>query len=290
MKVSEIRLFKKPEKSFILYHETGPFTPWHYHPEYEFVLIKKGKGIRMVGDHIDRFEGNDLVFIGSDTPHEWHCDKEYYRERDGFRGEGIVIQFTYNFLGEKFFEVSENKTLKNFLLRSSRGFEVYGRSKKLIIPMMYKMLKMSDADQLYTLLSIFKELSSTSELTPLSSRAFLETFWLKENGPMQKALQFMMQNFQKPIQIKDLLLLTNMSGTAFYNAFKYSYGMPFKTYLENVRIGYACRLLIDGTKNISEIAYDSGFENLSNFNRQFKKIKGVTPSGFREQNRNLLLK
>jgi len=290
MKVSEIRLFQKPDKSFILYHETTPFTPWHYHPEYEFVLIKKGRGIRMVGDHIDRFEENDLVFLGSDTPHEWHCDKEYYDESTGFCGEGIVIQFTYDFLGEKFFELNENKALKNFLLRSSRGFEIYGQSKKKIIPLIYKMLKMNDADQLYTLLSIFNVLSSTNELTPLSSCAFLETFWLKDNGPMQKALQYIMQNFKKQISVNDLLLVTNMSATTFYNAFKYSYRMSFKTYLLNVRIGYACRLLTDASKNISEIAYDSGFENLSNFNRQFKKIKGVTPSQFQEQNRDLLLK
>lgn len=244
----------------------------------------------MVGDHIDRFEENDLVFLGSDTPHEWHCDKEYYDDRNEFGGEGIVIQFTYDFLGEKFFELNENKALKNFLLRSSRGFEIYGQSKKKIIPLIYKMLKMNDADQLYTLLSIFNVLSSTNELTPLSSRAFLETFWLKDNGPMQKALQYIMQNFKKQISVNDLLLVTNMSATTFYNSFKYSYRMSFKTYLLNVRIGYACRLLTDASKNISEIAYDSGFENLSNFNRQFKKIKGVTPSQFQEQNRDLLLK
>jgi AraC-like DNA-binding protein len=86
------------------------------------------------------------------------------------------------------------------------------------------------------------------------------------------------------IQVKDLLQLTNMSNTAFYNAFKYSYRMPFKTYLMSVRVGYACRLLIEGTMSVSEIAYDSGFENLSNFNRQFKKMKGVTPSQFRQKN------
>ena len=97
---------------------------------------------------------------------------------------------------------------------------------------------------------------------------------------MQKALQYILQNFQKQIQIKDLLQVTNMSNTTFYNAFIYTYRMTFKSYLLNVRIGYACRLLIDATKSISEIAYESGFENLSNFNRQFKKIKGITPSEF----------
>jgi len=284
MKISEIRLFKEPDRSFIIYHEKKPFSPWHHHPEYEFVLIKKGRGKRMIGDHIDRFEENDLVFIGSDTPHEWLCDKEYYSVNNEFRGEGIVIQFTYDFLGDGFFEVNENKPLKNFLLASSRGFEIYGQCKKQIIPLMNKMLKIRETEQLYTLFSIFQILSTTNELNPLSSPAFLETFWLKDNGTMQKALQYIIQNFQADIRVKDLLHLTNMSNTAFYNAFKYSYRMPFKTYLMSVRIGYASRLLIDETMCISEIAYDSGFENLSNFNRQFKKMKGVTPSHFRQKN------
>ncbi|RIH66965.1 AraC family transcriptional regulator [Mariniphaga sediminis] len=284
MKVHEIRLFKEPAKSFILYHEEKPFSPWHHHPEYELVFIKKGKGKRMVGDHIDRFEENDLVFVGSDIPHEWLCDQEYYRGEDQFLGEGIVVQFSHDFLGDKFFEIPENKPLKNFLSDSSRGFEIYGQCKGHIISRMYDMLNMNDTEQLYTLFSIFKLLSATDELNPLASPAFLETFRLNSNSPMQKALQFILQNFQKQMQISDLLQITNMSYTTFYNTFKYTYRMPFKSYLMNVRIGYACRLLMDATQDISEIAYESGFENLSNFNRQFKKIKGETPSRFQEQN------
>lgn len=284
MKVHEIRLFKEPAKSFIFYHEEKPFSPWHHHPEYELVYIKKGRGKRMIGDHIDRFEENDLVFVGSDIPHEWLCDREYYRNDGKFLGEGIVIQFLYDFLGEKFFEISENIPLKNFLSDSSQGFEIYGQCKEQIISLMHNMLNMNDTEQLYTLFSIFKLLSATDELNPLASHAFLETFRLNSNSPMQKTLQFILQNFQKQIQISDLLQITNMSYTTFYNTFKYTYRMPFKSYLMNVRIGYACRLLMDATQDISEIAYESGFENLSNFNRQFKKIKGETPSRFQEQN------
>ena len=283
MKVHEIRLFKEPAKSFIFYHEERPFSPWHHHPEYELVFIKKGKGKRMVGDHIDRFEENDLVFVGADIPHEWLCDKEYYLDEDRFLGKGIVVQFLHDFLGDKFFEIPENKSLKNFLLNSSRGFEIYGQCKNQIMSLMQSMLKMSDTEQLYTLFSIFELLSVSDELHPLASSVFLETFRPNNDSPMQKALQFILQNFQNQIQINDLLQITNMSYTTFYNTFKYSYRMSFKSYLMNIRIGYACRLLIDSTQDISEIAYESGFENLSNFNRQFKKIKGVTPSRFQEQ-------
>lgn len=239
----------------------------------------------MVGDHIDRFEENDLVFLGSQTPHEWLCDKEYTHGRNGFSGEGIVIQFTYDFLGEKFFEISENSALKNFLLQSSPGMEISGETKKQIIPVMMEMIDMNSSDQLYALFRIFNLLQSADDLTPLSSPAFIESYSVQDNHSIQKALQYILQNFQKPIQMKDLLTLTNMSNTSFYNLFRHSYRMTYKNYLMNIRIGYACKLLLDSTKNISEIAYESGFENLSNFNRHFKKIKGITPHHYQKNHK-----
>jgi AraC-like DNA-binding protein len=283
VKVAKVRLLQEPDKSFIYYKENNPFTPWHHHPEYELCLITKGRGKRMVGDNIDRFENNDLVFIGSYTPHECLCDPEYFDHPNGFQGEGIVIQFVNDFLGDKFFKISENKGLNKFLLESTRGFEFFGESKKNIISIMLKMQEMNYVDRLYSLFLIFRIFATTSEFNILSSPAFKEPFWFDESGPMQKALKYILQNFQKHIRIKYLLEITNMSNTSFYEAFKQTYRMPFKNYLLNIRVGYACKLLTDASQNISGIAYDSGFGNISNFNRQFKKIKGITPSQFQEE-------
>ena len=290
MKVANVRLLQEPHKSFIYYKENNPFTPWHHHPEYELCLITKGRGRRMVGDNIDRFEKNDLVLIGSYTPHECLCDPEYFNHPDGFQGEGIVIQFVYDFLGEKFFKIPENSALNKFILESTRGYVFVGESKKKIISIMLKMQEMNDNDKFYSLFSILKIFATTREFKILSSPAFSEPFWLDESGPMQKALKYMLQNFQKHIKIHDLLKITNMSNTSFYAAFKRTYRMPFKDYLLNTRVGYACKLLTDESQNISGIAYDSGFGNISNFNRQFKKIKGITPSQFQEQIKKIEMK
>lgn len=148
---------------------------------------------------------------------------------------------------------------------------------------MLNMQEMNDIGRFYALFSILKIFATTKEFNILSSPVFSEPFWLDESGPMQKALKYVLQNFQKQIGIKDLLGITNMSNTSFYAAFKKTYRMPFKDYLLKIRIGYACKLLMDASQNISGIAYDSGFGNISNFNRQFKKIKGITPSQFQEQ-------
>ena len=283
MKIAKVRLFQEPHKSFIYYRENNPFTPWHHHPEYELCLIKKGRGKRMVGDNIDRFENNDLVFIGSYTPHECLCDPEYFNHPSGFQGEGIVIQFMYDFLGDSFFKIPENSNLNKFILGSTRGYVFFGRSKRKIISIMLEMEEMNASEKLYSLLSIFKIFAATKEFMVLSSPAFTEPFWQDESGNMQKALKHILQNFQKHVRIKDLLEITNMSNTSFYAAFKQTYRMAFKDYLLNTRVGYACKLLTDASQNISGIAYDSGFGNISNFNRQFKKIKGTTPSQYQEQ-------
>jgi len=283
MKVAKVRLFQELHKSFIYYRENNPFTPWHHHPEYELCLIKKGRGKRMVGDNIDRFENNDLVFIGSYTPHECLCDPEYYNHPDGFQGEGIVIQFVYDFLGEKFFKIPENSNLDKFILESSRGYVFYGNSKRRIISIMLEMEEMNDNERFFALLSIFRIFASTKEFKVLSSPAFSEPFWQDESGSMQKALKYILQNFQRNVKISDLLKITNMSNTSFYATFKQTYRMAFKDYLLSIRVGYACKLLTDASQNISGIAYESGFGNISNFNRQFKRIKGITPSQFQEQ-------
>jgi len=284
MKVAKIRLRQEPYKSFIVHNEKDPFTPWHHHPEYELVLIIKGKGKRLVGDHVARFEKNDLIFLGPFIPHQWVCEIDGDQINGPF-DEAFVIQFGYDFLGEKFFEIPENSCLKRFLLESNRGYEFFGKTKDRIISILHEMFDMNDVQRLYALLRIFEVFASTREYHLLASPNTADSFQLTHDDPMKKAMQYILQNFQNNIQFSDLLALTNLSYASFYPAFKKAYRMSFKDYLITVRVGYACKLLTEGSMQIAEIAYDSGFENLSNFNRQFKRIKGLTPSQFQKQYR-----
>lgn len=280
MKLENIRLLKEPDRSFIVYHDTNPFAHWHHHPEYELVLITKGKGKRMIGDHIDRFYEHDLLLIGPYLPHEWLCDREYFEHPNGFQGECIVYQFLDDFLGPHFFDIPENMNLKRLLDESDRGVKFHGITKKNIISLMVNNYHLDVTERLYSLFSIFRILAKTKEYKLLSSPGFIEPIHSKGNDPMQKALEYIIQNFQTGVSMKEMISVTNMSNTAFCMAFKKSYRMTFKEYLLNIRVGYACKLLTDASLNISQIAYNCGFENLSNFNRQFKKLKGITPTHF----------
>lgn len=282
MKVAEIRLFKEVNKSIIFHHEENNFSSWHYHPEYELVLITKGSGKRMVGDSIERFQNGDLVFLGPYLPHEWKCDKKYFNKNDKFLGEGLVIQFLPDFLGSIFFDLPENENLKSFLNTSSQGCLLTGEAKKTISKHMVAMKGLDETDKFYKLLTIFKVLSSTSDYSLLSSPAFVEPYKSAEMIPLKNAIKYLMTNFQSQIRIEELLEIANMSNTTFFKTFKKATQMSFKSYLIRLRIGYSCKLLTDESLNITQIAYESGFENISNFNRQFKKEKGCTPSEYRQ--------
>jgi AraC-like DNA-binding protein len=282
MKVLEIKLPQDQDKSFIVYHETNVFPRLHYHHEFELVYISTGRGRRMVGDHIDRFDTHDMVLVGTYLPHEWVCDKEFYPTPDSFTGEGFVIHFKKDFLGKQFFNLQENRRIDHILTESSRGLLITGETRNKIIPIIIRMLKMNAEDRLFALFRIFNVLSKMNELTLLSSPGFKGIYHSVSNDNMKKALDIIMKDFQTQISIRDMVKITNMSSSAFYKTFKRTYRTSFKDYLQNTRIGYACKLFIDEQLSISEIAYQSGFANISNFNRQFKKIKGITPTEYRD--------
>ncbi|MBK9391196.1 MAG: helix-turn-helix domain-containing protein [Bacteroidetes bacterium] len=283
MKLENYRLIKDPDKSFILHHETHSFSKWHYHPEYELVLIKKGKGRRLVGDTIDRFRQNDLILVGSYLPHAWICDDKFNSLQKGFQGEAIVIQFIYDFLGPQFMEIPENRKLKKMLEESSRGIRFTGKTRDKIISLLNDSYKLEGSDQLHLMMTIFNLMSKTPEYTLLSSAGFMEPYHKQGNEPVQKAIDHILHNFQRKIRVNEMLGITNMSDTPFCSSFKRITRMTFKEYLLNARIGYACKLLSSSQLSIANIAYDCGFDNLSNFNQKFKRIKKETPSSFRKK-------
>lgn len=283
MKLVEIRLTKEPDKSFIFYNENALFAQWHNHPEYELVLITKGRGRRSIGDHIDRFEPGDLAFIGPYVPHEYVCDEDCYKNPKNLQSECVVIQFDHTFLGEQFFLLPENKPLLKILSDAKHGLKFKKDYGKKIAVIMLQMKSMNDTGRLYALFTIFDQLTNKIKYELLSTPQFVTTFLSEENKVMNKVVQYLMQNFQNNIRVSDLLKIAHMSNSSFCNLFKATYRMTFKDYLLKIRIGYACRQLMENTKSISEIAYKSGFENLSNFNRQFKKIKNLTPKEYGSQ-------
>jgi YesN/AraC family two-component response regulator len=283
MKAIEQRLPQEFDKSFIVFRETGKFfpCPWHYHPEYELVLITSSTGRRMVGDHIGYFEKDDLVFMGPKLPHVWMNDSQYINGESEELADGIVVQFVENFLGDKFLSIPEMADFRKVLELSNHWMVIKGRTKEKINSLMKKMLDLNGLKRLSALFSIFELLSNTHEYELLASPGFVQNTHLQCSNRFNKVTEYIMRNFDGDITLPGVAAVSNMAVTTFCNFFKEHYRVTFVEYLNTVRIGYACKLLADKNKNVVEIAYESGYKNLANFNRQFKKFKSMTPTDYR---------
>lgn len=284
MKAIEYRLPQDFDKSFIVFRETGQFfpCPWHYHPEYELVSITSSTGRRMVGDHIGYYEKDDLVFMGPRLPHVWMSNPEYINGEAKEAADGIVIHFLEKFLGEKFLNIPEMENFKKILELSNQGILIKGKARKHINALMKEMTGMSGLKRLSALFDIFDILSTTSDYELLASPGYLQKTQQQYTDRFSKVTEYIMRNFDSDITLPEVASVSNMAVTTFCNFFKEHYRVTFVEYLNTIRIGYACKLLAEKSVNVVEVAYASGYKNLANFNRQFRKYKQMTPTDYRK--------
>ena len=283
MKIIEQRLPQDHDKSFIVFEERGQFFPtqWHYHPEYELVLVTSSTGRRMVGDHIGYFGKGDLVFMGPKLPHVWVNDKRYLDGQAGEEAHAVVVQFQEHFLGERFFTIPEMEHFKKVLTMAGRGLVVRGSAVREIADFMHEMLVADRLDRLALLIHIFECLSSC-EAEMLSSDGYLQKDSLTYSDRFSKVTEYVMKNFDQDISLPEAASVANMAVNTFCNFFRTHYRVTFMEYVNTVRIGYACKLLANTDLTIREIGYRCGFNNLGNFNKRFRTVKGMTPSAYRQ--------
>lgn len=283
MKPIEMRFPKDFDKSFVVFRESGDFfpCPWHYHPEYELVLVTKSTGRRMVGDHIGYFNEGDLVFMGPRLPHVWVNDTAFVNGTRKNEAEAIVIHFVEDFMGESFLRIPEMENFKNFLNLSLNGMVINGVAKTKINALLIAMPSMSGLQRLASLFTIFDTLANTTEYELLASPGYVSSIHYKTSDRFKNINQYIMENFDQDISLPEVASVANMAVTTFCNFFKEHYRSSFIEYLNIVRVGHACKLLSEKDKKIVEVAYECGFNNLANFNRQFKKIKTMSPSEFK---------
>lgn len=283
MKAIEFRLPKEFDKSFIVFNERGSHfpCPWHYHPEFELVLINKSSGKRMVGDHVGDFDKGDLVLMGPNIPHVWVNDKEFLEKKEANAADATVIHFNSDFIGQEIFQIPECSALIEILNLSSRGVHIKGKTSKQIANIMNNMIYESGLGRLSSIFKIFDILGTSKDYEILASPNYI-TSTLKENSRHGRINDYIIRNFHKPITLREVANEANMATTTFCNFFKDQYRMTFIEYVNQIRIGHFCKLIAENDKPILEAAYDCGFNSIANFNRQFKKLKGMSPSDFKK--------
>ncbi|NQW77420.1 MAG: AraC family transcriptional regulator [Cytophagales bacterium] len=257
-------------------------NPWHYHPEIELTLITKSKGTRFVGDHVERFKEGDLVLLGSNLPHYWRNDALYYRPNSTEMAEAMILRFSLDFLGKPLLLIPEMHGVKQLIEEASHGISYGQITSDRVKPFLQKMHLAKGIDPLINFLQIFKILSQAKDGRALSKKFFGESNPINDSDRMNQVLNYIHFHLQENITLEMVANLSNMNATAFCRYIKAKTNKTFIELLNDIRIAYACRLLLDGPRNISEICYNCGFNNLTHFNYIFKKITGTNPSNYRK--------
>jgi AraC-like DNA-binding protein len=284
MKKFIVKVTSGPEYSFSYNRESRKyfFDEFHYHPEFELSLVIKGRGTRFVGDNIQKFREGDLVLIGSNLPHVWKSDAEYYQGKKGLRCESITIHFSYDFLGRQFFEVPELRRIKNMLNKAATGLKITGTAAELITRKLVDMENLDRTFRLFSFLDILNVISNTKNTKTLCSEASADGYYsLRGDQRITKVHNHIIKNFKDDMSLESIAKIANLTPTAFCRFFKQRTGQSFVEFVAQVRINYACQLLQEKRLKIAQVCYESGYNNISNFNRQFKGLMGLTPFEYR---------
>jgi AraC-like DNA-binding protein len=259
------------------------FDPnWHFHPHYQLFTVIKGTGTRFIGDDIRHFNIGDTVFLAPNMPHLWRSDREYFEKDSQLMTEGIVVYFKEDFLGSEFFEKSEMYDIKTLLKKSERGLDLTGQLKEELVDDLKNLPVVNGFQGIIKILSILDKLSKSTDYQYIASTSYSNTHKISETERMRLVHEYVLKHFKENINLSTVASLSNMTDAAFCRYFKSRTNKTFSDFVKEIRIGNACKMLQDENKSISQTCYESGYNTVSNFNNQFKSLKGVSPKQYQK--------
>ena len=251
---------------------------WHFHPEMELVLILESTGTRFIGDSVSKVCAGDIILLGPDLPHMWLKDPEYFKPNSSLKARAIAIHFTKDFLGKDFFYKTEFQKINQLLRKAELGLKFNNINQKLL-DRLKTLDQFSSFERTLRFLEILNALSYES-FSQISSSTYLKNIQSSKNQELNKVYEYIFKNFKNQIALEDVASLIPMNTSAFSRFFSKVHKKSFTRYLNEIRIGYACKMLMEQYYPITIICFESGFNSLSNFNKQFKIITGKTPSEY----------
>lgn len=256
-------------------------TEFHFHRECQMTYIVESEGRRIIGDSLDTFESDELTFIGSDLPHVWHNDKTLTVQ------EHTASSLALFFDPDRLVEICEclfnTVTLNEFLIKSRQGLLFYGETKNQLKAILRKMVDANELQKTIYLFEMLEILIHTQEYKILSGSGYVNTYMSKDNNVIDKIFRHVFDNYRNDIMLDEVAEMANLTKTAFCRYFKARTQKTFIQFVNEVRISQACKLISLGRDQITNIAYTCGFNSMSNFNKIFKSIKGVTPSIYKAE-------
>jgi len=256
---------------------------WHYHPELELHYVIRGKGVRFIGDNISNFSAGEVLLLGSNLPHMWQCNEEYYQNHPNRRVEAIVIHFRPDCLGRDFLNLPETYQLPKLFEKAQKGIKITGIARVRLVELMHKATHATGLDRLITLLAILKILAETEEYTALTSAYYFYKSNEIDTARLNKVCTYTLSNYKQEISLEEIASIANLSVTSFCRYFKLMTNKTYYDFLIEIRVSHACRQLVEDKLPTEVICFECGFNNVSNFYRHFKKITGVTPLAYKRK-------
>lgn len=272
------------EESFFIgiFQDNLEKSSWHYHNNFEISFITEGSGKRIVADSIEEFQPGDLVFIGRNLPHVWIADKET-RSPSNRTLEMVFLQFTSEIFGSQLLVLPEFRNVAKALALSERGIQVVGQTLNEVSELMLQMPYMKGFERMLHFYRIMDIIGKSDSNIQLASKEYMKMRFKSGNKRISAIHEYLMNNYRDEVNLKRLSELVSMAEGSLCRFFKENVGMTLFEYLNQIKTDFACRLLMDPDLSIMEVCLDSGFNNLSHFNKQFKKMTGATPSEYRKR-------
>ncbi len=272
-------------KAFIIKELIAPFfdVNWHFHSEYQLFVVLEGEGTRFIGDDIQSFQAGDMVLTGPNLPHLWRSDRSYFQPENGLETHGIVIYFPDHFLKNSVFELEEFESISQLLKESAAGIVISGKTQEKVKSLMKGLLKKDGVNSIIQLLEILEILAQSSDCKLITDADYVNLHKESEKDRMGLVYELVMKNYTNKITLTEAATLCNLSESAFSRYFKSRANQSFSSFLSQVRIHQACKLLQAGSLNISQICFECGFFTLSNFNKQFRERMNQSPLEYRRE-------
>lgn len=269
------KLPTQESKSFVCTTFRTPLfeTPWHRHFENEILLIKEGYGTAIIGDFIGEFTKGDLFYIGSNVPH-W-----FRKAHKNLSVTVVVIQFDQKIFGNSFLRLPELAQIKN-IIESKQALWVDYTHHSSLVETVEKLESADGFDHMVSLLNILSTISEKTQNTVLTNEHITS---FDSHGVIDEVMEYTVNHFKEDIRVEDIAKIAKMSMSNFGRFFKLNTKKSYSQFLKEIRIAHACKLLKEKNLFVSQIFHECGYRNITNFNRQFKQVKGITPTAFRTQ-------
>ena len=279
MKPKLLKIYATDIESFSARRDSTPTVNsiWHYHEELELIYFKTGEGTQFIGDSISRFTSGDIVLVGANLPHYWRFDQDYFQD-GGKSADVYVIHFRASFLGTSFLEIPENRELKKLISHSSRGLQISLPNNENIINLIIKTENSSGYMRLLYFLEALFEISNYNQsLRPITSIGFKYNYVNDEQEQIQAIYNYTFNNYKRKITLAEISEVAKVSTNTFCKFFKSRSKKNYTDFVNEIRVGQACKLLIENKLRINEVCFESGFNNFASFHKCFKKHMGKSP-------------